>query len=93
MRASETAEVIFDECFVPDEQVVGGNEKIGTVFSRLCRYWTGKDFDCILSLGIAKGAYEASIKYAKERQQFGHPISDFQAIAFKLADMLPKLRL
>ena len=92
MRASETAEVIFDECFVPDEQVVGGSEKIGTGFQQAMQILDGGRISIAsLGLGIGKGAYEASVKYAKERQQFGQPISDFQAIAFKLADMATKL--
>jgi len=92
MRASETAEVIFDECFVPDSQVVGGDTKIGTGFQQAMQILDGGRISIAsLGLGIAKGAYEASVKYAKERQQFGHPIADFQAIAFKLADMATKI--
>ena len=92
MRASETAEVIFDECFVPDEQVIGGNEKVGTGFQQAMQVLDGGRISIAsLGLGIAKGAYEASVKYAKERQQFGQPIASFQAIGFKLADMAIKI--
>ena len=92
MRASETAEVIFEDCFVPDEQVVGGAEKIGTGFQQAMQILDGGRISIAsLGLGIAKGAFEASVKYAKEREQFGQPISNFQAIAFKLADMATKI--
>jgi alkylation response protein AidB-like acyl-CoA dehydrogenase len=92
MRASETAEVIFEDCFVPDEQVVGGAEKIGTGFQQAMQILDGGRISIAsLGLGIAKGAYEASVKYAKEREQFGQPIANFQAIAFKLADMATKI--
>src|SRR5580700_9858873 len=92
MRASETAEVIFEDCFVPDENVVGGEAKIGGGFQQAMQVLDGGRISIAsLGLGIAKGAYEASIKYAKERQQFGQPIANFQAIAFKLADMSVKI--
>ncbi len=92
MRASETAEVIFEDCFVPDEQVVGGDAKIGTGFQQAMQILDGGRISIAsLGLGIAKGAYEASVKYAKEREQFGQPIANFQAIAFKLADMATKI--
>jgi alkylation response protein AidB-like acyl-CoA dehydrogenase len=92
MRASETAEVIFDECFVPDAQVVGGEAKIGSGFQQAMQILDGGRISiAALGLGIAKGAYEASVKYAKEREQFGQPIANFQAIAFKLADMSVKI--
>ena len=92
MRASETAEVIFEDCFVPDENVVGGEAKIGSGFQQAMQVLDGGRISIAsLGLGIAKGAYEASLKYAKERQQFGQPIADFQAIAFKLADMATKI--
>lgn len=92
MRASETAEVIFEDCFVPDENVCGGEAKIGNGFQQAMQILDGGRISIAsLGLGIAKGAYEASVKYAKERQQFGKPIADFQAIAFKLADMATKI--
>ncbi|MCS6819677.1 MAG: acyl-CoA dehydrogenase family protein [Chitinophagales bacterium] len=92
MRASETAEVIFDECFVPDENVIGGEAGIGNGFQQAMQILDGGRISiAALSIGIAKGAYEASVKYAKERHQFGQPISNFQAIAFKLADMATKI--
>lgn len=92
MRASETAEVIFEDCFVPDENVVGGEAKIGNGFQQAMQVLDGGRISiAALGLGIAKGAYEASVKYAKERHQFGQPIANFQAIAFKLADMATKI--
>jgi alkylation response protein AidB-like acyl-CoA dehydrogenase len=85
MRASETAELIFDNCRVHKNQVIG---KVGEGFRQAMKILDGGRISIgALALGIAKGAYEASIKYSKERQQFGQPISNFQAIAFKLADM------
>lgn len=92
MRASETAEVIFEDCFVPDENVVGGEAGIGNGFQQAMQILDGGRISiAALSLGIAKGAYEASVKYAKEREQFGQPIANFQAIGFKLADMATKI--
>ncbi len=85
MRASETAELIFDNCRVHKSQILG---KIGDGFKQAMKILDGGRISIgALALGIAKGAYEASIKYSKEREQFGQPISNFQAIAFKLADM------
>ncbi len=92
MRASETAEVIFEDCFVPDDCVVGGEKAVGRGFQQAMQILDGGRISiAALGLGIAKGAYEASVKYAKERQQFGQPISQFQAIGFKLADMATKI--
>ncbi len=89
MRASETAELIFDECRIPKENIIG-NE--GDGFIQAMKLLDGGRISiAALSLGIAKGAYEASIKYSKERIQFGKPISQHQAIAFKLADMAIKI--
>jgi alkylation response protein AidB-like acyl-CoA dehydrogenase len=89
MRASETAEVIFDECRIPAENVLG---KEGEGFQQAMKILDGGRISiAALSLGIAKGAFEASVKYAKEREQFGQPISNFQAIAFKLADMATRI--
>ncbi|MCW3124270.1 MAG: acyl-CoA dehydrogenase [Flavipsychrobacter sp.] len=85
MRASETAELIFDNCRISDAQRMG---PVGDGFKQAMKVLDGGRISiAALSLGIAKGAYEASLKYSKERQQFDQPISNFQAIAFKLADM------
>lgn len=89
MRASETTELIFDNCRVSNKNVLG---KVGDGFVQSMKVLDGGRISiAALSLGIAKGAYEASVKYSKERQQFGKPISDFQAIAFKLADMATQI--
>lgn len=89
MRASETAEVIFDECRIPADNVLG---KEGEGFQQAMKILDGGRISiAALSLGIAKGAFEASVKYAKEREQFGQPIANFQAIAFKLADMATRI--
>ncbi|MFN4255342.1 MAG: acyl-CoA dehydrogenase family protein [Saprospiraceae bacterium] len=89
MRASETAELIFDNCRIHKSQVLG-NE--GDGFIQAMKILDGGRISIAsLALGIAKGAYEASVKYAKERQQFGQPIAHFQGIAFKLADMATKI--
>jgi alkylation response protein AidB-like acyl-CoA dehydrogenase len=85
MRASETAEVIFENCRVPKENVLGN---VGDGFIQAMKILDGGRISIgALGLGIAKGALEAAIKYSKEREQFGKPISHFQAISFKLADM------
>jgi alkylation response protein AidB-like acyl-CoA dehydrogenase len=89
MRASETAEMIFDNCRVHESQILG---KEGEGFIQAMKILDGGRISiAALSLGIAQGAYEASVKYAKERQQFGQPIANFQGIAFKLADMATKI--
>lgn len=85
VRASETAELIFDNVRVPEENVIG---EVGKGFIQAMQILDGGRVSiAALSCGVARGAYEASVKYAKEREQFGHPIAQFQAIAFKLADM------
>lgn len=85
MRASETASVTFEDCYVPDENMLGSE---GEGFLQCMQVLDGGRISiAALSVGIAQGAYEAAVKYAKERQQFGRPIADFQAIQFKLADM------
>lgn len=85
MRASETAELIFQNCKIPDENRLGD---VGEGFIQAMKILDGGRISIgALSLGIGKGAYEASLKYAKERTQFGKQIFDFQSIAFKLADM------
>lgn len=89
MRASETASVIFEDCFVPDENRLG-NE--GEGFLQAMKVLDGGRISiAALSLGIAQGAYEAAVRYAKEREQFGQPIAGFQAIQFKLADMATQI--
>lgn len=85
MRASETAEMIFTDCKVHESQVLG---EIGEGFIQSMKILDGGRISiAALSLGIAEGALEASIQYSKERQQFNQPISKFQGISFKLADM------
>ena len=89
MRASETAEMIFDNCRIHESQMLG---KEGEGFVQSMKILDGGRISIAsLSLGIAKGAYEASVKYAKERHQFGQPIANFQGISFKLADMATKI--
>ncbi|MBK7296596.1 MAG: acyl-CoA dehydrogenase family protein [Flavobacteriales bacterium] len=89
MRASETAEVIFEDCRVSEANILG---KEGDGFKQAMKVLDGGRISiAALSLGIAKGAFEASVKYAKEREQFGQPIANFQAIAFKLADMATRI--
>jgi alkylation response protein AidB-like acyl-CoA dehydrogenase len=89
MRASETAEMIFDNCRVHKSQILGEE---GEGFIQSLKILDGGRISiAALSLGIAKGAYEAAKKYSKERHQFGKPISSFQAISFKLADMATKI--
>jgi alkylation response protein AidB-like acyl-CoA dehydrogenase len=85
MRASETAEVIFEDCRVHKSMMLGEE---GDGFIQAMKVLDGGRISiAALSLGIAKGALNASIKYSKEREQFGQPIANFQGIAFKLADM------
>ena len=85
MRCSETAELVFDNCRIHESQVIGD---ICEVFIQAMKVVDGGRISIgALSLGIAKGAYKTALNYSKERQQFGQPISKFQAIAFKLADM------
>jgi alkylation response protein AidB-like acyl-CoA dehydrogenase len=89
MRASETAELVFDNCRISDAQRLG---EVGDGFRQAMTVLDGGRISiAALSLGIAKGAYEASLKYSKERQQFDRPISDFQGISFKLADMATQI--
>lgn len=89
MRASETAEMIFEECRIQQSQVLG---KVGEGFIQSMKILDGGRISiAALSLGIAEGALEASIQYAKERHQFNKPISSFQGISFKLADMATQL--
>jgi alkylation response protein AidB-like acyl-CoA dehydrogenase len=89
MRASETAELIFDNCRIPDENRLG---EVGDGFRQALKILDGGRISiAALSLGIAKGAYEASLQYAQERHQFEKPISAFQGISFKLADMATEI--
>lgn len=89
MRASETAELVFDNCRIPDENRLG---PVGDGFIQAMKILDGGRISIgALALGIAKGAYEAALKYSKERHQFGKPISSFQGIAFKLADMATEI--
>ncbi|NNG11406.1 MAG: acyl-CoA dehydrogenase [Arenibacter sp.] len=89
MRASETAEMVFDNCRIPDANRLGD---VGQGFVQSMKVLDGGRISIgALSLGIAKGAYEAALKYSKERVQFGKPISQFQGISFKLADMVTEI--
>ncbi len=89
MRASETTEVIFDNLRVAKDNLMG---KVGEGFPQAMKVLDGGRISiAALSLGIAKGAYDASVKYSKERQQFDQPISNFQGISFKLADMITQI--
>lgn len=85
MRASETAEMLFQDCQIADTQRLGA---VGDGFVQSLKVLDGGRISiAALSLGIAQGAYEAALQYAKEREQFGQPIASFQGISFKLADM------
>jgi len=89
MRASETSEMIFEDCRVSKDNILGD---VGEGFVQAMKVLDGGRISiATLALGIAKGAFEASVKYSKERHQFGQPISNFQGIAFKLADMATKI--
>ncbi len=89
MRASETTEMIFDNCRVPKENVLG---EVGDGFIQAMKVLDGGRISiAALGLGIAKGAYEAALNYANERHQFDRPISKFQGVAFKLADMATQI--
>ncbi len=89
VRASATGEIVLDDVFVPAGHLLGGEtggvEKVGTILSEI-RVMTGA-----LSVGLGRAAYEAALRYSKERTAFGKPIGEHQAIAFKLADMLTQL--
>lgn len=90
MRASETAELIFDHCKVHKDNMLGAE---GEGFVQSLKLLDGGRISIgALSLGIAKGAYEAALKYSKEREQFGKPISSFQGISFKLSDMATEIQ-
>ena len=89
LRASETASVVFEDCFVPNDQMLGDE---GQGFVNAMEILDGGRISiAALAVGIAQGAYESAVRYAKERQQFGKPIAEFQGIQFKLADMATKI--
>ena len=89
MRASETAEMIFDNCRIPDSYRLG---EVGEGFIQSMKLLDGGRISiAALSLGIAKGAYEASLQYAQEREQFGRSIMSFQGISFKVAEMATEI--
>lgn len=89
MRASETAEMVFDNCKIPDENRLGA---VGDGFIQSMKILDGGRISiAALSLGVAKGAFNASLKYSKERKQFGKSISSFQGISFKLAEMATEI--
>lgn len=89
MRASETAEMIFDNCRIPDANRIG---EVGDGFRQALKILDGGRISiAALSLGIAKGAFEAALQYSQERHQFDQPISNFQGISFKLADMATEI--
>jgi alkylation response protein AidB-like acyl-CoA dehydrogenase len=89
MRASETAEMIFDHCRIPDTNRLG---EVGDGFKQAMKVLDdGRISIASLSLGIAKGAYEAALQYSQERYQFDQPISNFQGVSFKLADMATEI--
>ena len=89
MRASDTAALVFDDCFVPDSNLIG---EPGQGFIQAMKVLDGGRISiAALAVGIAQGAYEAALRYARERTQFGRPIAEFQAIQFKLADMATQI--
>jgi alkylation response protein AidB-like acyl-CoA dehydrogenase len=90
MRASETAEMVFDNCRIPDMNRLGN---VGDGFKQSLKVLDGGRISIAsLAIGIAKGAYEAALKYSQERYQFDKPISNFQGISFKLADMATEIQ-
>jgi alkylation response protein AidB-like acyl-CoA dehydrogenase len=89
VRASETAELIFEDVRIPKENVIGN---VGEGFKQAMKVLDGGRISIAsLSCGIARGAFEASLKYAQEREQFGKPIANFQGISFKLSDMATEI--
>ena len=89
MRASDTATIVFDDCFVPDPNLIG---EPGQGFIQAMKVLDGGRISiAALAVGCAQGAYEAALRYSKERYQFGRPIAEFQAIQFKLADMATEI--
>lgn len=89
MRASETTELLFENCRVHQDNILG---EVGDGFIQAMKILDGGRISiAALSLGIAKGAFDASVQYSKEREQFGKPISEFQGISFKLADIATEI--
>lgn len=89
MRASETAEMVFDQCVIPDSNRLGA---VGDGFYQAMKILDGGRISiAALSLGVARGAFKAALQYSQERQQFGKPISSFQAISFQLAEMATEI--
>ena len=89
LRASDTSEIVFTDCAVPAENLMG---KEGEGFVNTLQVLDGGRISiAAMGLGMAQGAYEASLRYAKQRKQFGKPIAEFQAIQFKLADMATQI--
>jgi alkylation response protein AidB-like acyl-CoA dehydrogenase len=89
MRASDTSEVVFSDCRIPEDNLLG---KEGEGFINSLQVLDGGRVSIgALALGIAEGAFDAAVQYAKERRQFGKPIADFEAIQFKLADMATEI--
>ena len=89
MRASDTAALVFDDCFVPDSNLIG---EPGQGFIQAMNVLDGGRISiAALAVGCAQGAYEAALRYSKERYQFGRPIAEFQGIQFKLADMATEI--
>lgn len=89
MRASDTASLVFDDCRIPEDHIIG---EAGQGFMQAMRVLDGGRISiAALAVGIAQGAYEAALRYSKERYQFGKPIAEFQAIRFKLADMATQI--
>lgn len=89
VRASETAELIFENVRIPKDNVIGN---VGDGFKQAMKVLDGGRISIAsLSCGIARGAFEAALKYAKEREQFGKPIANFQGISFKLSDMATEI--
>ncbi|MEK6286570.1 MAG: acyl-CoA dehydrogenase family protein [Acidobacteriota bacterium] len=89
MRASDTASLVFDDCFLPDSNLIGES---GQGFIQAMKVLDGGRISiAALAVGIAQGAFEAALKYSKERHQFGRSIAEFQAIQFKLADMATQI--
>ncbi|MEK6407273.1 MAG: acyl-CoA dehydrogenase family protein [Acidobacteriota bacterium] len=89
MRASDTASLVFDDCFLPDSNLIG---EPGQGFIQAMKVLDGGRISiAALAVGIAQGAFEAALKYSKERHQFGRSIAEFQAIQFKLADMATQI--
>jgi len=88
VRSSETAELLFEDCRIPARNLIGEEGSFYRVMETLNEGRIGVAGNCV---GMAQGAYEAAVKYARERVQFGRPIAQFQAIAFKLADMATEI--